>query len=289
MADRTPTSHRSHARTPDTPGADLSSSSWSESHIEKATRVRIKQIQKSAERQRPGMNDVRSTQAQLNIMRDWSIKELGKYQQSHPSHATPLTSTSPVLFSYPDLLKVKQFVIKQLEQSGHDKCVQLILAESRHRSPLIDQCLDLAPISISLGDYNSLLETLENLNSIPWIENHSEYKTFSESITSLPNRIINQSGNIYRTLVQALTEYLRKQDGTQPLAIGSQKNISLTQHTLEGFLRKTRIALGIEQGKLDKKEVFEVAVFSKELYRYIPEDKGLLITCLTRILRNHLQ
>jgi hypothetical protein len=289
MADRTPTSHRSHARTPDTPGADLSSSSWSESHIEKATRVRIKQIQKSVEQQRPDMNEVRSRQAQLNIMRDWSIKELGKYQQSHPSHATPLTSTSPVLFSYPDLLKVKQFVIKQLEQSGHEKCVQLILAEPRHSSPLIDQCLDLAPISISLRDYNSILETLENLESIPWIENHTEYKKFSEFVTSLPGRMIDQRKNIYGILVQALTEYLRKQDGTQPLAIGSQKNISLTQHTLEGFLRKTRIALGIEQGKLDKKEVFEVAVFSKELYRYIPEDKGLLITCLTRILRNHLQ
>lgn len=289
MADRTPTSHRSQARIPETPGANLSSNSFSESHIEKATRVRIKQIKKSAERQRPGMTGVRSTQSQLNIKSDWSIKQLEKYLQSHPSHATPLTSTSPVLFSYPDLLKVKQFVIKQLAESGHDKCVQLILAESRYSSPLIDQCLDLAPISISLRDYNSILETLENLDSIPWIENHAEYKKFFEFVASLPDRVIDQRKNIYGTLVQALTEYLRKQDGTQPLAIESQKNINLTQHTLEGFLRKTRIALGIDHGKLDKKDVYEVAVVTKELYRHIPADKRQLITCFIRILRNHLQ
>jgi hypothetical protein len=288
MADRTPVSNRSHARTPEIQEADLSASSVSDSDTKKVTRVRIKQIKRSHEQSGHDLDETRSQHSKLKFIREWSAQQLKQCEQSKLNNPSGLTSTAPTLSSYKDLFELKQFVLKELKQAGHDESLYSILAESAHSSPLIDQCLDLAPISMDYLGYYQILRALDDLGSIPFIETNPAYSKFFEQVNLLESRIIDLKKNIYKILVQALHNYLNQHDGEKTYVEGPTKNFELTRKTLQDFLKLTRIALGLEIGELDKDKILKISVFTREIIRYLPSEQKPLITSFVRILRNHV-
>lgn len=257
--------------------SELSEASESDIALPKLSRHRTKDLLSSRRNTIATISVKKSSDIQLKILRRWSE------DQRRAIAATPITakgtavvlSTTPSQTSTDEARKIKAFVIDQLKRLGSAPSIQKLIENFNEPDSLLDQCLGLSPLTMSINDWAILDWTRHELNQLAFIDDDPEFFKFTQAIENCPARITRARDDMLRTITIALDKCLH--NDKNPMQLGGHltkaDTTSMTHQKLETFMRSVRILLNQESGELTAAEMRITALFLKKILRHVPHTR----------------